>query len=308
MYFTRGINDWLDKEIIIKVKISTYDSYKYRVSKYLCPYFGDEEIEQITSDDIQYFVSNLKGYRNETCLSPNTVNGIFVILSEFFKYCVGNGMLRNNPCLNVVLPKRRRGKVVALSIDEQRLILKYISNHNQSKSCLIAIALLTGMRLGELCSLKWENVDLKNKLIYVKNTNRRVYTETNKTVVITTSPKTEDSIRIIPISSFVEEWLMKLIPLGSDYVFSKRNGTGYDNRSIQKYFKQLIDKIGITNKNFHTLRHTFATRAVESNMDIKTLSMILGHSSVTITMNLYVHPNVVHTKMAMERLSAYIIE
>jgi len=308
VFFVEEINDWLDSEVISKVKISTYDSYKYRISKYVCPRFEKRKIEGITSDEIQDLVLNLEGARIKRKLSPSTVDGIFVILSRFFERCVEKGIIVDNPCLNIALPKRKRKRVIVLSMEERRAIVEELQKNVEPKACLVAVALLTGMRLGELCSLKWKNVDLRNKRIYVKNTKRRIYTEANKTKVITTSPKTEDSTRTIPITSFIVKQLRKLPSHGSEYVFSKNNGTGYDNRSIQKYFERLMKRLEIKDKNFHTLRHTFATSAVESNMDIKTLSMILGHSNVTTTMNLYVHPNEMHTRNAMEKLSTYIVD
>ena len=305
--FESEINNWLEKEVKPKVKLSTYDSYKYRISKYICPHFENYNIKMISEDDIQHFVANLKGASTSKKLSPSTVDGIFIVLMRFFKNCVKEEKIEKNPCVNVTLPKKARKKVIVLSIVERKEILKALQKEDSPRSNLITTALLTGMRLGELCSLKWQAVDLKNKVIFVKSTNRRIYVSENKTKVITTKPKTEDSIRIIPISTSVEDIMRKMKLLSSEYVFPKSNGFSYDNRSIQQYFKLTSNQLGIKRKSFHVLRHTFATLAVESNMDIKTLSMILGHRSVVTTMNLYVHPNEEHLKMAMEKVSKFIL-
>lgn len=168
------------------------------------------------------------------------------------------------------------------------------------------MALLTGMRLSELCALSWNNVEINNKLIHVCESTRRIK-KGNNTIVIIDTPKSDTSIRSIPITNYISNILKKLNTLNSYYVFPKKNGERYDNRSIQKYFGLVIKELGFKNKTFHTLRHTFATTAIESGMDIKTLSIILGHSSVSITMDLYVHPNEQHMRKAMENVFSKIL-
>jgi len=321
--FTSAITNWFHKDIRIKLKTktSTYDGYEYRLRKYIVPFFKDKKLSEVTSEDIQEFIITLENERTGEALAPNSIHSIAMPLFDFFAYCVEDEMMVHNPCSKVVLPKRKRKKVVTLTKRERSAILRQIEKKPQSRSRLVLVALHTGMRLGELTSLRWEHVDLQNGIIKVKATKIRVRNKdikrrnspisnlndnANKTVVIITEPKTEDSIREVPISSLVFEQLKMQKQYDSEYVFPKNNGTGYDNRGIQKYFKELTASLGIRDKSFHTLRHTFATNALESGMDVKTLSEILGHSDVTTTLNYYVHTNEKRIKKAMEVASAYI--
>ena len=317
--FSSTIMDWFNNNIRIKLKTktSTHDEYEYRLSKYIIPFFKDRELSEIAGEDIQEFIITLENERTKEALAPNTIRCIAMLLFDFFDYCMTEEILKQNPCDKIVLPKRKRRKVVTITKRERSAILRQIEENPQSRSRLVLVALHTGMRLGELTSLKWECVDLKNRIIKVKTTKVRIKNKgtnnfssdldsTSKTVVVITVPKTDDSERVVPISSVVLELLKEQKAYESEYVFAKSNGKGYDNRSIQKYFKKLTESIGIQNKSFHTLRHTFATNALESGMDAKTLSGILGHSNVTTTLNFYVHPNEKHTKRAMEAASKYI--
>jgi len=306
-YFSNQISRWLESHIRIRVKLSTYDGYEYQVSKYLSPHFKEKRIEEITCNDIQIFVSTLKNEKTKEALSANTVHGIIRTMSYFYDYCVEREMVAKNPCLKVILPKKKQKKITTFTKREKRMLLRTIREEDKPRSYLVLTALITGMRLGELCSLKWNSIDMENKLIHVQTTNRRIYTE-QKTEVVTTSPKTGHSVRTIPISKALMTVLKKLESLNSEYVFPKTNGKCYDNRGIQKYFRLLLKDLKIEGKNFHTLRHSFATTAIETKMDTKTLSMMLGHSNVATTMNLYVHPNETQTRKAMEQLSSYILD
>ena len=311
--FTSAIMDWFEQDIRIKLKTktSTNDGYEYRLNKYIIPFFNEWKLSDITGGDIQNFIFTLENERTKESLAANTIHSIAMLLFDFFAYCTSEEMIKSNPCNKVVLPKKKRRKIITLTKRERSAILRQIEKKPQSRSRLVLVALHTGMRLGELTSLKWEYVDINNGVIKVKTTKVRVRNkegdnETSKTVVMITEPKTEDSIREVPISSIVLEQLKEQKVYESDYVFPKTNGEGYDNRSIQKYFSLLTTSLGIQDKSFHTLRHTFATNALESGMDIKTLSAILGHSDVTTTLNYYVHPNEKYTKKSMEIASRYI--
>ena len=307
LLFSKAILNWLNNVVRIEVKASTYSDYKYRTEKYILPYFKDRILEEVVYEDVRSFVSELRNVKTGKALSPNTMHGIVNILVKFFEYCVTNEIVITNPCNLVVLPKRKsKRKITVFTEEERREIIRALEEEARSKSFLILVALHTGMRIGELCSLKWQCVDMKSRQIRVKTTNRRIM-KNSKTEVLTTSPKTEDSIREIPITPCVMDYLLQLSKLNSEYVFPKSNGNRYDVRGIQKYFGLLTRRHGIQEKNFHTLRHTFATTAIESKMDVKILSRILGHSNVNTTLNLYVHPNESKIREAMYNLSAYIV-
>ena len=318
--FTSEIMDWFDKNIRIKLKTkaSTIDGYEYRLKKHIIPFFEGRQLREIKREDIQEFVCTLENERTGEPLAANTVFGITTILFDFFNYCMEEDLIRRNPYKRIELPKRKRKKLVTLSLRERAAILDRIEIESKSRSRLVLVAMHTGMRLGELSSLRWEYVDLKDRVIKVKTTKSRVRNEscvssplssetsTSKTRVVITEPKTDDSVREVPVSSIVMKQLKEQKKYDSEYVFPKSNGEGYDNRSLQRYFSKLTNSLGIQDKSFHTLRHTFATSALESGMDIKTLSQILGHSNVTTTLEYYIHPNEKYTKNAMEMASSYI--
>ena len=162
----------------------------------------------------------------------------------------------------------------------------------------------TGLRLGELCALKWNDIDVKNLTISVNRTVQRIVSEnkSQKSILIETPPKSDSSKRIIPVSSEIMELLLKLYS-NHPYVFGKEKPL--EPRTMQYRFKKILEKAGIENRNFHTLRHTFATNCIENNMDVKTLSEILGHSNVKITLNCYVHPTMDSKREQIEKLSGF---
>ena len=160
------------------------------------------------------------------------------------------------------------------------------------KSLGILLSLNTGLRIGEICALKWENIDLKEKNIYVKKTLQRVYdTENKKTKIIIDKPKTENSIRCIPLNSKIYEELNKIKKGFSekDFFLTGADGIYIEPRVYQNYYKNMLKSSKVKEYNFHVLRHTFATNCIEVGMDIKSLSEILGHATVDITLNRYVH-------------------
>ena len=171
----------------------------------------------------------------------------------------------------------------------------------------VLLALSTGMRIGEVCALKWEDVDFKQKIITVKSTIGRVYNcELKSTEKIDSSPKTKNSCREIPISRQLLQSLkiVKKMSL-SPYVLGI-SGHSKEPRSYRDYFTRLLKRLSIPSIVFHGLRHTFATRCIESQCDYKTVSVILGHSNIATTLNLYVHPNLNQKKRCIDRMSNFL--
>ena len=301
--FSTTIYLWLEQCIKPKVKSSTLDAYKRRLEKYIIPFFKTKQITNICVKDINEF----SNYLLTQSLAPATIQGIVSILTFFFEYLTKEEIIHNNPCSNIILPKRKVKKLEIFTKIEQRLIINELIKEGKPRSYLVLFALLTGLRLSELCALTWNQVDINNKIVHISASTRRIK-EGNKTRVIVDTPKSDTSIRDVPLTKYLISILIKLKENNSNYVFCKNNGQRYDNRSIQKYFNLLLKKLEIKQSNFHTLRHTFATSAIESGMDIKTLSIILGHSNISTTMNLYVHPNAAYMRKSMEILSTQFIK
>ena len=160
----------------------------------------------------------------------------------------------------------------------------------------IILALVTGMRIGEVCALQWEDITIDS--IHINKTMQRLSGPQAKGICIG-SPKTYSSIRKIPINTQLSLFLNNIIDR-REYVVCQKNGKYVEPRLLQMHFNKVLARCGIAPYNFHSLRHTFATRCVESGMDIKTLSEILGHSDVKTTLNKYVHSSLNHKKKQME--------
>lgn len=184
--------------------------------------------------------------------------------------------------------------------NEQIKIEKHILGNKKYYQYGILICLYTGLRLGELVALKWQNVDFKNKIIYIEKS-VSIISQNHKTLTIEDTPKTTSSVRVIPISKQLLEILKRLKQDAScEYVAYSRNGKQLKPRAYQKAFENLLKKLKIKHHGFHSLRHTFATRLLENKIDIKTISELMGHSSPTITLNRYVHTNLQNKRKAME--------
>jgi integrase len=174
----------------------------------------------------------------------------------------------------------------------------------------ILLCLFTGMRVGEICALKWEDFSFQEKSIHVHNTMQRLQipdsTTAQKTRIMVTSPKSKCSIRTIPIPDSLIQLIQKEFPNRQGYVLAAVNEKYIEPRTMQKYFHYVQKQCGLVPVNFHALRHTFATRCIELGFDVKSLSEILGHATVNITLNRYVHPSMELKQQNMQKLSSLL--
>ena len=266
------------------VKKSTYYNYSYSVAKYLYPSFAGKNITKIKN--YNNFIEELSD-----TLSPKTVRDIVTKLKEIINFYEEE----HNTKLNIKkmsLPKMNKKEIQILSNKEKQKLEKYCIQQNDLKSLGILICLNTGLRVGEVCALRWENVDFETRRIHVEKTIERIYSkEENKTIVIIDTPKSMTSIRTIPINSKLYNILkqVKRKCTKNDFVLTGLSDHYVEPRNYQYNFKEILKKSKIKRYKFHTLRHTFATNCIEAGMDIKSLSEILGHADVSITLNIYVH-------------------
>ncbi|MDE5810694.1 MAG: site-specific integrase, partial [Muribaculaceae bacterium] len=277
-------------------------AYNLILSIHLLPLFADAT--QITEKEVQGLVlDKLSGG-----LSRKSVKNIIAILKAIVRYGEKHcGFPGEN--WDIRFPTETfNGKLPILSIENHRKLMRNLIENPSSLNIGILIALCTGMRIGEICALRWADVDLRHRTISVKSTLSRIYNiDTKRTEQIVSSPKTRNSYREVPICRelYLALQSIKNNDKSNSFVIG---GTerAKEPRLYREYFNRLLKRLKIPHIVFHGLRHSFATRCIECMCDYKTLSVILGHSNVATTMNLYVHPNQDQKKRCVDRLSKYI--
>ena len=290
---------WKEDKFLF-VKKSTFSTYSILIEKHILPYF--ENIDEINSKNIKKFII----FKLNQGLSQKSIKDIIVVLKMVLNYGMKNNLL-NYQKIDFKLPSIEiENKPQILNKNEYKKILAYIKTHFSLKNLGIMLCLLTGMRIGEVCALKWGDIDLLNGEITIKRTIQRIYVidgEKRYTKVIINNPKTKNSFRQVPIIGELLKFLKFFKKLGSDnfYIISNSEKP-IEPRTYRNYYKRLLKKIGIEYIKFHGLRHSFATRCIESNCDYKTVSTILGHSSINTTLNLYVHPNLEQKRKCVEQM------
>ena len=289
-------DDWL-KNIVVKVKQSTANTYKLIIDNHLVPVIGCMPVYEVTASFLNQLISdklNSGRIDGKGPLSAKTVQNIIGVLKSVFKYAEKIYGIKN-PTSFITIPKVEHKEIEVLTEQEIKSIAKYCKNNPDYFSVAYDLCLSTGIRIGELCALQCEDIDFENGILIIRKTIQRIkndnLSESGKTKVIIDSPKTTNSTRKIPLP---DELLTKLkgsigAKKGSDFIFSYNNKKPLDVRTMQKKFTSVLKKCGIRKVKFHILRHTFATKWANSNFDIKGLSEILGHSNVNVTLSLYVH-------------------
>jgi len=281
------------------VKQSTYSTYVALIDKHILLFYGEKT--EILEKDIQEFVL-IKIKEN---LSYKTIRDLIMILKMIIKFGYKNKLIDYHE-IEVLFPTERDKKdLEVLSIKDQKNIIKYIKENLSFKNLGIYICLCTGLRIGEICALSWKDIDINSGTLIVRKTIQRTYNyERNGTEIIIDAPKTVNSYREIPLTNDLLKILRPLVKiLNGDYYVISNDIKPIEPRTYRNYFKKILQKLDISFIKFHGLRHSFATRCVEGNCDYKTISAILGHSSITTTMNLYVHPNMEQKKKVIKKMA-----
>lgn len=296
MYFKEIAKEWLRYKKN-RIKESTYCNYLFKIEKYLFPEIGNKDIA--TMNDYNHLIEKLLQY-----LSPKTVRDIMAILKSILTY-YEEEYETSLKIKKLSLPKQEKSRIKVFTQKEKEKIEKYCMQEKTLKGLGIIICLNTGLRIGEICALKWENINFEEKLIYVKKTLQRVYIKDEaKSKIVIDKPKSEASVRVIPMNRKIFEMLkyLRKDAKEQDYVLSGSSENFVEPRNYQHYFKMLLHKNKMQSYKFHILRHTFATNCMEVGMDMKSLSEILGHSNVNITLNIYVHSSNKMKKKFLEKL------
>lgn len=282
------------------VKKSTFAAYSLIVETHLQPAFGN--LTAITEKDVQDFVlQKLNGG-----LSQKTIKDMLIVLRMILKFGAKKNYCVYAP-IDVIFPTdRERQELEVLSIANQKKIMRFVEDNFTFRNLGIFICLSTGIRIGEICALTWDDIDIENGVIHIRKTIQRIYVKENgikKTELLIDTPKTATSMRDIPMIKDLYEILKSLKKVvNNDYFVLTNEATPTEPRTYRNYYKKLLDKLGIPPIKFHGLRHSFATRCIESKCDYKTVSVILGHSNISTTLNLYVHPNYEQKKKCIDKM------
>ncbi len=282
------------------VKKSTFAAYSLLIENHLRPAFG--EMFDINESAVQEFVFS----KLESGLSQKSVKDILIVLKMILRYGVKLGLIEHHQ-IDIRFPtERERQEVEVLSKSNQRKIMNFIKDNFTFANLGIYICLCAGLRIGEVCALTWDDIDTEMGVIRITKTIQRIYLIDNThkhTEIIIDTPKSKNSMREIPITKELLRIIkpLKKIVNGSFYVLTNSESPT-EPRTYRNYYKRLMARLDIPELKFHGLRHSFATRCIESNCDYKTVSVLLGHSNISTTLNLYVHPNMEQKRRCVEQM------
>lgn len=282
------------------VKKSTYAAYQLLIQNHIKPYFGN--LYEVNEEKVQQFVLD----KLDAGLSEKTIRDIIIVLKMILKFGIKNGYLEYVQIDAKFPSKQEKKDLDVLSKADQKKFMEHLRNNFTFKNLGIFICLSTGMRIGEICGLRWCDVDTVEGVIKVRHTLQRIYIiegETRHTELLLDTPKTANSVRDIPMSSELLKMLKSLNKVvNENYYVISNDIKPIEPRTYRNYYKKLCRQLDIPELKFHGLRHSFATRCIESKADYKTVSVLLGHSNISTTLNLYVHPNKEQKKKTIDKM------
>lgn len=288
------------------VKQSTMAAYVLILENHILPTFGEDN--SLPEHSVQAFVL----HKIESGLSTKSVKDILIVLKMVMKFGVKKEWMTYYEW-DIKYPPNSENKVLdVLSVSNHRKILNHIQSHFTFMGLGIYISLSTGLRIGEICSLKWSDINVTDGILTVNRTIERIYIiegEKKHTELVINTPKTKNSCREIPMN---KELLGMLKPLkkvvNDDYYIPTNDERPIEPRTYRNYYKRLMEKLDIPKLKYHGLRHSFATRCIEVGCDYKTVSVLLGHSNISTTLNLYVHPNMEQKKRCIDKVFKSLVK
>ncbi len=304
MFYKTWLAEWLTDYVMPSAKDKTYTRYADIVRNHLIPKLGEYEIDDLTPSIVQKYITELSqsgNLRTGKGLSANSVNSIITVIQGSLSTACRMGFASAYQMDNIKRPKIREKPIEAFTPKEQKQIEQAVLNDKREKMKGVIICLYTGLRIGELLALEWEDIDFAKAELKITKTCHDGKTKEGTFGRITEPPKTDNSTRTIALPKQLLPMLREMKKKSnSDLVISGEKTLFV--RSYQRSFELLLNKLKIPRHGFHTLRHTFATRAVECGMDVKTLSETLGHKNVAITLNRYVHLFMDHKHSMMDKV------
>lgn len=292
---------WLDLHSP-QLKISSYVKYQNGIEKHIKPYMGDLYLKEITSAKISSFSQYLL---SEKALSIKSVRDILAFVRSILSYInrQAGGILSH---VEVIYPRDSQRDIRILTEQEESALILYLAEEMDAGRFAVYLALRTGMRIGEICALQWKDISFSANTISINNTVQRIKNISqqadSKTILMIGSPKSEKSRRTIPLMPDIALLCHRFYQNNPEYFVLTGNERCMEPRKLQRYLKKYAKECNLENIHFHTLRHTFATRCIEVGFDVKTLSEVLGHASISVTLDRYVHPNINLKRENMSRL------
>lgn len=306
--------DW-EQSVACQVKPSTFACYRTVIQKHILPYIGEYPIHELNNEILLDFILE----KREQGLAESTQR-LIIFLVKSIVHLGGKKGKFPAEALDYHVPRDRKLSMKLLSQEHMKILMRRLTAARNDFELGLLVSLCTGIRVGELCGLRWEDVDFDTGILRIRRTVSRIRNEefplkthidsrpirgeeTSKTLLYIGTPKTRTSMRDIPLPDFVMIQLLKRKKADASYLLTGSRAC-MEPRGVQRRFKNLLRKCGLPIINIHSLRHSFASQWIENGFDSKSLSEILGHSSVRITMDIYVHSNMKQKRDYMNRMAA----
>ena len=305
--FNEILEMWMDNNRI-RYKRATENKYQYLIETHILPELGSLKISELTATQINsYLQKKMECGRldGKGGLSPSYIRTIMLIIKSAITFAANEQLCSplKSPILKPAIPKN---EISILNVEQQKKLESHIIQNIDCTKIGILISLHTGLRCGEVCALSWNDIDFVNNIIHVRHTVARVQNKGNKdasTILVLDNPKTEASMRDIPISSTLLPYLLQMKEKSNSNFVVSDTENFLSTRTYDYRYHRVLKQCHLEPVNYHALRHTFATRCIENGVDVKSLSEILGHSTVGITLNTYVHSSMELKRTQLEKLS-----